>query len=185
MTLFRDITFYFRYNKDIRKYIIGNNIDVKKNVQGLPSCRTPAPVACPAEITAQGFALFRALSNCLIHEMTITFKDKHLDKNLLLVHTGVKDYLIKKITKDFVKEGLKQYTLLIIPEFSKTGRLHYHVLMYMDSSEYYYAEIKRYLKRRYGRCEGKQIYNLENIILYLSKDIDKNKGNITPYIITT
>lgn len=187
MSLFRDITFYFRYNKDERKYAIGNNIELKKRVQGLPTCRTPAPAVCPAVIFGEGCARLRTLTHCLLHEMTITLRDKLLnsDKNLLIIHTEIKDYLLKKITKDFVKQGLKEYYLLIIPEFSKAGRLHYHVLMYMESSEYYYAEIKRHCRRRFGRCEGKEIYNLENMINYTKKDINKNKGHVLPYIISS
>lgn len=113
-----------------------------------------------------------------LQEICVTFKPKYHNMNMTMLHTKFK----KTIQSYMAKYDYFKPVYLFIPEFNKSGMLHYHGVVYFDNAnDYWTADLKRKLNSLYGRTEGKKIYNIENYINYIKKDIEKQKFTIKPF----
>lgn len=180
----RDLLFYFNINNK-------NTIENKApdNGEGVTLVETLAQTMARLD---EGFKKLEKQVTC-IHEFTITFKDKVLlNTNSLILHEEIKKYIKEYLDKDHIVrrklkvimkvEKPKEYIFIGIPEYSKTGRLHYHCAMWANGYEYHIQELKRKLSLKYGRCTGKEIYKISNFKKYVYKDLGKTKLK-TPFVL--
>lgn len=124
-----------------------------------------------------------------IHEFTVTFNPRKVTVKIDKAEPGaandyIHDWFTRTITR-YIKVYLfkkvkTKYNILFVPEFTKAGLIHYHAIAYIENaSDYYIAKLKTYCNREYGRCIGKKVYNINNYIKYISKDIGKT-GPVHP-----
>ena len=115
------------------------------------------------------------MSHLELHEICVTFKPKWHKMNSTYLHNKFKDWFKKFI----IKHNYFKPSYLMIPEFNASGIIHYNGIVYFDNAnDYWTAELKRLSNNRWGRTLGKKIYNIDNYITYITKDINKQKFSI-------
>lgn len=165
--IFKDISFYFQ-----PKLSINGCADSKP----LSNPATPKPD--PDYDLNKCFEHFDNNQHLDLHEICITFNNKWIKINALLLHNHLKKY----IQSFMAKHRTLRPMYVFMPEFSNAGRLHYHGIIYFDNAnDYWTSEFKRLLRNRYGRTEGKKIFNYEAYAAYIRKDEKKDIGNIQPF----
>ena len=123
-----------------------------------------------------------------LQEVCITFRPKFHQLEASRLYRESKTYLQKYFNR-IRKTGVNY---VIVPEFNKSGILHYHCLIMffnIQDTEYHIARFKRIMNNKYGNCKGSQVFNLlphgskdkKGYLMYLQKDIDKNVGYIRPF----
>lgn len=84
------------------------------------------------------------------------------------------EYDLREKLDKWVKRNTKKqknYVILLMPEYSKTGALHWHGMMYFDNANHYHCyKLIRYLNRVIGRTAGEPVKNYENYSNYMLKD---------------
>lgn len=118
---------------------------------------------------------FESMNHLDLQEICVTFKSKYHKMNTGYLHNNFKKWFVKWIKKHLYFKP----TYIMIPEFTKAGVIHYHGIIYFDNAnDYWTAEIKRLCNNKWGRTQGKKIYNIENYWKYITKDITKQKFSI-------
>lgn len=119
--------------------------------------------------------LLNKLSKLPVEEFTITFNLQKLKfasncENLnCILYKLVYDLFRKWIKNNLSKQ--KDYIIYMIPEFHKSGIIHFHAIAYFDNAnDYYINKLKILLNRKCGRTEGKKIYKLDNWYKYIHKE---------------
>lgn len=114
---------------------------------------------------------------CDIQEFCITFKPRFHKDNATTLHIKVKKFFDNL---RWEKESFRP-SFLLMPEFNKSGILHYHGIIYFDdANEYWTAYVKRKCNSKFGNTKGKTIFNFDNYYTYMMKDKHKNKFTIQP-----
>lgn len=122
--------------------------------------------------------LFSKYKHLPLQEICVTFTTKWRKQNILLLHNNFRNY----VDKHFKKHKDKRPLYCFYPEFSPKGYLHYHGIIYFDNAnDYWTNETKRLIRNRYGNTEGKQIYNFTNYFTYMTKDKEKDIGNLQSF----
>lgn len=166
--LFKDISIYFQ-----------PKLQINKGCADSKPCRIQQPPTNDPDFDLDKcFNHFINHKHLELHEICITFNNKWIKMNSLLLHNHLRKYIQSFMAKN---KGIKPW-YVFMPEFSNSGRLHYHGIIYFDNAnDYWISEFKRLLRNRYGRTEGKKIFCLDNYIAYIRKDEKKDIGNIQPY----
>lgn len=127
-------------------------------------------------------------NNLPYYEFTSTFDLNKLryssdciDLNSIL-YKKYKNTMIKYIKKYLIKKQ-KAYLFYAMPEYTKSGLLHFHVLCYFDNAnDHYCNRLILYSGRKFGRTVGKKVYNKENYVRYISKDFNVTNKLLPIYI---
>lgn len=118
------------------------------------------------------------LSHLPLEEICVTLKPKFHKHNSTFMHNKIKKFIMNYIKDHSYFKPL----MIMIPEFNKSGILHYHGIIYFDNaSDYWTADMKRRLNNKFGICCGKKVYNIDNYITYITKDIHNQKFTIRPF----
>lgn len=123
-----------------------------------------------------------------LQEVCITFKPKYHQLEASRLYRESKTYL----QRYFHRSRKLGVNYMAVPEFSKNGILHYHlIIMYFNvqDTEYHISEFKRIIGNKYGNTKGSQVANLlasadgknKGYLKYMQKDILNNKGYIRPF----
>lgn len=115
-----------------------------------------------------------------LHECTITFTNKMLRLNLLVIHNMLRGY-VERYAKRVKKKHNIKFSYIMVPEFSKTGRLHFHAVLYSEGYEIHIHDFKHRVRNKFGNTEGKMINNKQKWFDYISKDLEKDYGGIQMY----
>lgn len=170
---------------DISKFFLKSNCCIK-NINNI-TCIGGSLVEPMPKTQAELISPFIQYKD-LCQELTITFNLTKLgfspscpDLDHVL-HNRVKTNIGKYIERYLFPKDIKNQTfhLLLMPEYTSAGVLHFHAIVYISNAvEYYIAKLKRYCQTKFGRTLGKKIYNLDNYVTYIFKD-HGNMGMIQP-----
>lgn len=140
----------------------------------LPLVETPIPPLMPdTDLKANLF--FSHKRHLDLQEICITFKPSYHTLNPTTLHNAVHRHIKRYLQKYMYFKPV----IYIVPEFNQSGILHYHGIVYFDNSnDYWVADLKRKLNNKYGRTKGKKIYNYDNYLKYIQKDIHKQRFTI-------
>lgn len=151
---FKDISLFFIIKSDC---CINGGIGSEVLVEPMPE---------PADY----FSQLDIMSHLELYEVCVTFASQTFSN--LTLERDFTEKLTRYLKKFIFKKGVKcNYVLLFVPEYNKSGVLHYHGLVYFDNANYYHAhKLIRYCNRVFGRTQGKLVYNYDNYKKYMLKD---------------
>lgn len=151
----------------------------------------PLSPPCPADYNHvwNHFANYSEVYN--LQEVCITFRSKYHQLEASRLYRESKTYL-QRYFRRIRKTGVNY---IAVPEFNRSGILHYHLLIMffnVQDTEYHIARFKRIVGNKYGRTVGKQAIYLfpsgdgdkkkKGYLKYMQKDINKLKhGYIRPF----
>lgn len=164
-----DITKYFNELSDIPDEVLTHQILQRIVIDSEPLANLSPKKAIDL------LNVFRINKRLPLHEICVTFKPRYHSLNPTVLHNKFKSYFVKKMNELIIF----QPSYIMIPEFNKSGILHYHGIIYFDNAnDYWCAEIKRIINRTFGNTKGKQVHDIDNYVKYILKDIDKQKFTI-------
>lgn len=174
MVKLQDISIYFSSNCCNKKSIENISQTHKTPVGKVSSLGETLPEKWHQQVENH----FTSYKHLPLHEVCVTFTPKWRRLNALILHTKFKGF----IQKFMAKHKDKRPWYVFYPEYSPKGYLHYHGIIYFDNAnDYWTNEIKRLVRNKFGNTEGKEIYNFSKYYLYMTKDKNKNIGQITPF----
>lgn len=123
------------------------------------------------------------LAHCDLEEFCVTYdvsrKHKKYKKTYYLSTNIDRERSTREYMKKYVKKFMKvqhksDYCILMVPEFTSSGVLHWHGVSYIERATHFYTnELKDRLNRKYGRTCGKEVHNYVNYRNYMLKDMLK------------
>lgn len=123
-----------------------------------PSINPITPMNISLSPQALGALISTKYDPKLCNEVTITFSDKWI------IPYNVNYIQIK--LQDFLRRWSKVANYIMVQDYSKTGRLHYHGILEMQQIDRFERLIIN-LRKTFGRVECKQIAFWESYIKYM------------------
>lgn len=104
------------------------------------------------------------------HEICVTLKPKWFDKCAVQMRTLFYEW----VRAWYMKHLKYRPHIVCYPEFNKAGIVHWHLMMYVENgNDAWAAEFKRLAGNKWGRTQGKAVFNMSNYKKYMQKDAGK------------